>query len=93
MAIMVWELILVTGPAIALLKSTMVAMTLSPSRLISSATVFLWGSVNVNYGFLSLTRNVDDTDVKEKDHDWVMSYRLGLLMALTDQTRAGITEQ
>nr|HAT2261134.1 hypothetical protein [Citrobacter freundii] len=38
------------------------------------------------YGFLSLTRNVDGNDEKEKDHDWAMSYRLGLLMELTDQT-------
>lgn len=73
-------------------KSTMVAMTLSPSLAYKlSDRVSVGGSVNLNYGFLSLTRNVDDTDVKEKDHDWVMSYRLGLLMALTDQTRAGIT--
>lgn len=73
-------------------KSTMVAMTLSPSvayRL--SDRVSVGGSVNVNYGFLSLTRNVDGDDEKEKDHDWALSYRLGLLMDLTDQTRAGIT--
>lgn len=44
-----------------------------------------------NYGFLTLTRTVDDVDRKEQDHDWAMSYRLGLLMQLTDQTRAGIT--
>jgi len=72
-------------------KSTMVAMTLSPSLAYKlSDRVSVGGSVNVNYGFLSLTRNVDGNDDKEKDHDWAMSYRLGLLMELTDQTRAGI---
>ncbi|MCT4715327.1 outer membrane protein transport protein [Enterobacteriaceae bacterium H18W14] len=73
-------------------KSTMVAMTLSPSlawRL--SDRVSVGASVNANYGFLSLTRNVGGEDQKEHDHDWAMSYRLGLLMELTDQTRAGIT--
>ena len=72
-------------------KSTMVAMTLSPSVAYKlSDRVSLGASVNVNYGFLSLTRNVDGQDEKEKDHDWAMSYRLGLLMELTEQTRAGI---
>lgn len=72
-------------------KSTMVAMTLSPSLAYKlSDRVSVGGSVNINYGFLSLTRNVDGNDEKEKDHDWAMSYRLGLLMELTDQTRAGI---
>lgn len=73
-------------------KSTMVAMTLSPSMAYKlSEKVSLGASVNVNYGLLSITRNVDNNDVKEKDHDWVVSYRLGMLMELTDQTRAGIT--
>ena len=73
-------------------KSTMVAMTLSPSLAYKlSDRVSVGGSVNVNYGFLSLTRNVDGNDEKENDHDWAMSYRLGLLMELTDQTRAGIS--
>ncbi len=44
MAIMVWELILVTGPAIALLKKYNGCNDIkSVPRLISSATVFLWG--------------------------------------------------
>ena len=73
-------------------KSTMVAMTLSPSMAYKlSEKVSLGASVNVNYGLLSIIRNVDNNDVKEKDHDWVVSYRLGMLMELTDQTRAGIT--
>ncbi|QLA06290.1 outer membrane protein transport protein [Enterobacter ludwigii] len=73
-------------------ETTMVALTMSPSlawRL--SDRISLGGSVNVNYGFLSLTRNVDSADKTEKDHDWAPSYRLGLLMELTDLTRAGIT--
>ncbi|WP_343582228.1 outer membrane protein transport protein [Enterobacter sp.] len=73
-------------------KSTMVAMTLSPSLAYKlSERVSVGGSVNVNYGFLSLTRNVDNEDEKQNDHDWALSYRLGLLMELTDKTRAGIS--
>lgn len=69
----------------------MVAMTLSPSLAYKlSDRLSVGGSVNVNYGLLSLTRNVDGDDEKEKDHDWAVSYRLGLLMELTAQTRAGI---
>lgn len=73
-------------------KSTMVAMTLSPSLAYKlNDRVSIGASVNANYGLLSLTRNVDGDDETQKDHDWAVSYRLGLLMALTDQTRAGIT--
>ncbi|EBG5302284.1 OmpP1/FadL family transporter [Salmonella enterica subsp. enterica serovar Rubislaw] len=72
-------------------KSTMVAMTLSPSLAYKlSDRMSIGGSVNINYGFLSLTRNVDDSDEKAQDHDWAMSYRMGLLMQLTDLTRVGI---
>lgn len=73
-------------------KSTMAALTLSPSVAYKlNDRLSIGGSVNLNYGFMSLTRNVDGDDETEKDHDWAMSYRLGLLMELTDQTRAGIT--
>ncbi|HFT0374104.1 TPA: OmpP1/FadL family transporter [Enterobacter mori] len=73
-------------------KSTMVALTMSPSLAWKlNESVSVGGSVNLNYGFLSLTRSVEGDDKTEKDHDWAMSYRLGLLMELTDQTRAGIT--
>ena len=73
-------------------KSTMVAMTLSPSLAYKlNDRLSVGASANINYGFLSLTRNVDGNDEKDQDHDWAMSYRLGLLMQLTDQTRAGIT--
>jgi len=73
-------------------KSTMAALTLSPSVAYKlNDRLSIGGSVNLNYGFLSLTRNVDGDDETERDHDWAMSYRLGLLMELTDQTRAGIT--
>ena len=72
-------------------KSTMAAMTLSPSLAWKlNDRLSLGASANINYGFLSLTRNVDDDDHTEKDHDWAMSYRLGLAMDLTDQTRAGV---
>ncbi|WP_044612063.1 OmpP1/FadL family transporter [[Enterobacter] lignolyticus] len=73
-------------------KSTMVAMTLSPSLAYKlNDRLSLGASANINYGFLSLTRSVDGSDEKDQDHDWAMSYRLGLLMALTERTRAGIT--
>ncbi|MCE0814794.1 OmpP1/FadL family transporter [Buttiauxella sp. S04-F03] len=73
-------------------KSTLMAMTLSPSLAYKlSDRVSVGASANINYGFLSLTRDVDGVDDKQKDHDWAMSYRLGLLMQLTDQTRAGVT--
>ncbi|RPH30532.1 fatty acid transporter [Buttiauxella warmboldiae] len=73
-------------------KSTLMAMTLSPSLAYKlSDRVSLGASANINYGFLSLTRHVDGVDEKQKDHDWAMGYRLGLLMQLTDQTRAGVT--
>ncbi|MCT4706211.1 outer membrane protein transport protein [Enterobacteriaceae bacterium H11S18] len=73
-------------------KSTLMAMTLSPSlayRL--NDRLSIGASANVNYGFLSLTRDVNDHDETQKDHDWSTNYRLGLLMQLTDQTRMGLT--
>lgn len=73
-------------------KSTMAAMTLSPSLAWKlNDRLSIGASANINYGFLSLTRNVDGDDHNEQDHDWAMSYRLGLAMDLTDQTRAGVT--
>lgn len=73
-------------------KSTMLAMTVSPSLAYKlSDKVSVGASVNANYGYFGITRNVNGNDEKENDHDWEASYRLGLLMDLTDQTRAGIT--
>lgn len=73
-------------------KSTMVAMTLSPSLAYKlNDRLSIGASANLNYGYLSLTRDVEGSDQKDKDNDWAMSYRLGLLMQLTEQTRAGIT--
>lgn len=73
-------------------KSTTGAATLSPSLAYKlSDRVSVGASANINYGFLTITRSVDGNDEKDKDHDWAMSYRLGLLMKLTDQTRAGVT--
>ncbi|HEJ8619877.1 TPA: outer membrane protein transport protein [Klebsiella michiganensis] len=73
-------------------KSTMVAMTLSPGIAWKlSDNVSVGAATGLNYGYLSLTRNVDRHDERQNDHDWAMNYRLGILMDLTDQTRAGIT--
>jgi long-chain fatty acid transport protein len=72
-------------------KSTMAAMTLSPSTAYKlNDRLSIGASANINYGFLSLTRNVNDDDRQQHDRDWAMSYRLGVLMQLTDQTRVGI---
>ncbi|HDR2517849.1 TPA: outer membrane protein transport protein [Enterobacter ludwigii] len=73
-------------------KSTMVALTLSPAiawKLSESVSVGF--GPGINYGFLSLTREVNNNDEKQTDHDWAMNYRLGILMDLTSQTRAGMT--
>lgn len=73
-------------------KSNLLAMTLSPTLAWKlSDRVSLGASVNANYGIFNLTREVNGDEDKQKDHDWAASYRLGLLMNLTDQTRAGIT--
>lgn len=73
-------------------KSTIVAMTLSPGIAWKlSDNVSVGAAVGLNYGYLSLTRNVNRHDERQNDHDWAMNYRLGILMDLTDQTRAGIT--
>ncbi|QMA42349.1 outer membrane protein transport protein [Citrobacter freundii] len=73
-------------------QSTLVAMTLSPGVAWKlSDKVSVGAAAGLNYGFLSLKRNVDGHDEKQSDHDWAMNYRLGLLMDLNDKTRAGIT--
>ena len=73
-------------------RSTMVAMTLSPGVAWKlSDRVSVGAAAGLNYGFLSLTRNNDGNDQTQHDHDGAMNYHLGLLMDLTDQTRAGIT--
>lgn len=73
-------------------QSNMLAMTVSPSLAYKlSDKVSVGASINANYGMFNLTRDVNGHDDKQKDHDWAASYRLGLLMNLTDQTRAGIT--
>ncbi|MGI1932780.1 OmpP1/FadL family transporter, partial [Enterobacter hormaechei] len=67
-------------------KSTMVAMTLSPSLAYKlNDRLSIGASANVNYGYFSLTRSVNDDDYQRRDEDLAMSYRLGLLMQLTDQ--------
>lgn len=73
-------------------KSTMIGMTLSPGLAWKlSDKVSVGAAVGLNYGFLSLTRDVDGNDDKQTDHDWAMNYRLGLLMDLTEQTRLGMS--
>ena len=73
-------------------QSTMVAMTLSPGVAWKlSDKVSVGAAAGLNYGFLSLSRDVDGHDEKQSDHDWAMNYHLGLLMDLTDNTRAGVT--
>jgi long-chain fatty acid transport protein len=72
-------------------KSTMVGMTISPSIAWKlSDKVSVGFAPGINYGDLSLRRDVDGSDKKQHDTDWAMNYKLGLLMDLTDQTRMGI---
>lgn len=73
-------------------KSTLVGMTLSPALAWKISDRVSWGvGMGVNYGFLSLTRNVDGRDEKQSDHDWALNFRTGLLFDITDATRAGLT--
>ncbi len=73
-------------------KSTMVGMTLSPSIAWKlSDKVSVGFGPGINYGYLSLKRDVDGSDKSQHDTDWAMNYKLGILMDLTNQTRLGIT--
>lgn len=72
-------------------KSTLVGMTLSPALAWKINDRLSWGvGLGVNYGFLSLTRNVDGGDQKQTDHDWALNFRTGLLFDVTDATRVGL---
>lgn len=75
-------------------KSTLVGLTLSPALAWKlNDRLSLGFAPGINYGFLSLTRQVDGSDEKQTDHDWAMNYRLGMLFTITDRTRAGLTWQ
>lgn len=72
-------------------KSTLLSMTLSPAVAWKINDRLSWGlGIGINYGFLSLTRNVDGQDEKATDHDWALNFRTGLLMQVTDATRVGL---
>ncbi|MBF7957623.1 OmpP1/FadL family transporter [Rahnella victoriana] len=72
-------------------KSTLVGLTLSPALAWKVNDRLSWGAgIGINYGFLSLTRNVDDEDHKQSDHDWALNFRTGVLFKATDQTRVGL---
>ncbi|MFC7775554.1 OmpP1/FadL family transporter [Pantoea sp. GCM10028869] len=73
-------------------KSTLIGLTLSPAFAWKINERLSWGAgLGINYGFLSLTRNVDGQDEKASDHDWAMNFRTGLLFQLTDATRVGLS--
>lgn len=73
-------------------KSTLIGLTLSPAFAWKINERLSWGAgLGINYGFLSLTRNVDGQDEKASDHDWAMNFRTGLLFQLTDATRLGLS--
>ncbi|QCT20357.1 fatty acid transporter [Jejubacter calystegiae] len=73
-------------------KATMVGVTLSPSIAWKlSDKVSVGFGPGINYGYLSLRRDLNGSDERQHDSDWAMNYKLGLLMDLTDQTRMGIT--
>ncbi|MGC0925083.1 outer membrane protein transport protein [Pantoea agglomerans] len=72
-------------------KSTLVGLTLSPAVAWQINDRLSWGmGVGINYGFLSLTRNVDGQDEKASDHDWALNFRTGLLFDVTEATRIGL---
>ncbi|WP_313684625.1 outer membrane protein transport protein [Pantoea sp.] len=73
-------------------KSTLVGMTFSPAIAWKINDRLSWGlGLGINYGFLSLTRDVDGQDEKATDHDWALNFRTGLLMQVTQATRIGLT--
>ncbi|WP_237449354.1 OmpP1/FadL family transporter [Pantoea sp. Taur] len=72
-------------------KSTLVGMTLSPALAWKINPRLSWGiGLGINYGYLSLTRNVEGVDEKASDHDWALNFRTGLLFDVTDKTRVGL---
>ncbi|UVV75041.1 OmpP1/FadL family transporter [Pantoea agglomerans] len=72
-------------------KSTLVGLTLSPAVAWQINDRLSWGAgVGFNYGFLSLTRNVDGQDEKASEHDWALNFRTGLLFDVTEATRIGL---
>ncbi|MBB6116197.1 long-chain fatty acid transport protein [Rahnella inusitata] len=72
-------------------KSTLVGLTLSPALAWKVNERLSWGvGLGINYGFLSLTRDVDNQDEKQTDHDWALNFRTGILFKATEQTRVGL---
>ena len=72
-------------------KSTLLGLTLSPALAWKINDRLSWGvGLGINYGFLSLTRNVDGDDQKQNDHDWALNFRTGILFKATDKTRIGL---
>jgi long-chain fatty acid transport protein len=72
-------------------KSTLLGLTLSPALAWKINDRISWGvGLGINYGFLSLTRNVDGDDQKQTDHDWALNFRTGILFKVTEQTRIGL---
>ena len=73
-------------------KSTLLGMTLSPAAAIKLSERLSWGvGLGINYGFLSLTRRVDDGSQKQSDHDWALNFRTGLLFDFNEHVRGGVT--
>ncbi len=75
-------------------KSTLLGLTISPAvawKVSDRLSVGL--APDINYGYLSLTRQVNGRDEKQTDHDWAMNYRLGMLFDINKQTRVGLTWQ
>lgn len=71
--------------------STLLALTISPALAWKINDRLSWGvGLGINYGFLSLTRNVGGWDEKQTDHDWALNFRTGLLFDATKNTRVGL---
>ncbi|CAM3866467.1 outer membrane protein transport protein [Rahnella bruchi] len=72
-------------------KSTLIGLTLSPALAWKVNERLSWGvGLGINYGFLSLTREVDGDDKKQNDHDWALNFRTGILFKATENTRIGL---
>lgn len=73
-------------------QSTMIGMTIQPTvayRINDQWSV--GGSINANYGILSLTRGTPGGDVTLDDTDWSSSVKLGVLYQMNQSTRFGLS--
>lgn len=72
--------------------ATLTALTLQPTVAYKVSDHWSLGAgVGINYGYFSLTRQTQDGEQKEKDHDWAVNAHVGVLYELNQSTRVGLT--